>query len=485
MSQGWYAENTIRVAEYFDREEIKKQIWRMTDGQVLDEDQLSDEEILGPLAAVGIIPESSRETMSYKVTHRIITGAEELDKKTWPGTYIPIVPVYGEEVNIEGRRLFQSLIHHGKDSQRNFNYWRSAGAELIALAPKTPWIGPEGFITGDPRKAEKWASSNSESHAYLEHANGKPPSRTPFAGVPSGVLQEANLAADDMREIIGMNNASVGVPNPRQESGIALRQRRTESDTGTYHFHDNLTRGVRCAGRIVVDLIPKVYNDARVMRILGSDGKQNMVPVNQRIDMPPTPQQPQGAVLNYDLTVGKYDVVVEAGPSYTTKREESAEMITSAIRAAPQTASILLPQLMKMTDMPDGEKVTEMLATMMPPAARAIFDGSPMPPPPGPPPEVAMEQAKAQGQLEIQRQKAEQQLILEREKAANDRQIEDTQAMADIAVNERKAESQMALEREKAGLAAQLLREKATLEAELKRMNMPELMIPPVIPPSM
>ena len=476
LQESWFSENTVRVAEYFTREEITKTIYRMTDGQILDDDLLSREDIRVPLELAGIVPEASRETRSYRVVHRVMSGAEELDKKVWAGTYIPIVPVYGEEVNIEGKRLFYSLIHHGKDSQRNFNYWRSAGAELIALAPKTPWVGPEGFVTSDPRKAEKWASANQESHAYLEHANGKPPVRTQFAGVPAGVLTEANMAADDMREIIGMNNASVGVPNVREESGIALKQRRIEADTGVAHFHDNLKRAVRCAGRIVVDLIPKVYSSARVMRILGVDGKQDLIPVNQDIQMPPTEEAPQGSIIKYDLTVGKYDVVVEAGPSYTTKREEAAEILTTAVRAAPELAPILLPQLVKMTDLPDGQKVTEMLATLMPPDARAIFDGTPPPQPDqeqGLPPEVMMEQAKAMTDMELSRQKAEQDFQLEQQKAQNKREIEQTQAIADIQVDRQKAEATMQIEREKAVLDAELAREKARLEIELDLLKKP------------
>jgi hypothetical protein len=281
-----------------------------------------------------------------------------------------------------------------------------------------------------------------------------------------GVLQEANMAAEDMREIIGIGNAAVGIPNPRQESGIALKQRRTESDTGTYHFHDNLTRAVRCGGRIVVDLIPKVYNDARVLRILGPDGKHEMVPVNQDIHSLP-PKFPEGRVLKYDLTVGKYDVTVEAGPSYTTKREESAELIATAIKASPATAPILLPQLVKMTDMPDGEKVVEMLATMMPPQARAIFDGTPPPGPPPPPPEVMIAQQKAQTDLQISQQKAQQDFQLQQQKGQIQVEIERTQAMADMEVERERSAMQMQLKREEHAQDMQLAREKAALDAEL------------------
>lgn len=467
LSQGWFGENTVRLAEYFTRDPYIKTIWKMSDGQVFDEETLK--KVAEPLAAVGITAEASRQTKGYKVNYRLMTGAEDLEKKTWPGSLIPVVPCYGEEVNIDGKRVFYSMIHHGKDAQRSFNFWRSAGAELIALAPRTPWVINENALPSDPAEVEKWGNSNSESHAYLLYRGGQAPERTQFAGVPAGVLQEANLAADDMREIIGVNNAAMGVPNPRQESGRALMQRRKEADTSTYHFTDNLARAVRCGGRILVDLIPHVYSAPQIMRVMGLDGKTQNVPVNQPIPTGKINQETGQEITRvYDLTVGKYDVVVEAGPSFTTRREETAEMMQTFLTAAPQAAPILGPVMMKMADVPDGEKYTAMLATMMPPAARAIFDGTP-PPPPSPPPEVMVEQQKAQANIAINQQKAQTDAQLEQQKAENRNRIEMTQAQADIEVMRQKAAAEMQIERERAALQLQLKREEAALAAELKR----------------
>lgn len=459
--EAWFSGDMVRRAEYWQRTEIERKIWLMSDGQVIDEDTLKREEVRAQLEMAGITATRSKKVPSYKITHKLMSGAETLEEKEWAGTLIPIVPVFGEEFWIEGRRYFRSLIHHGKDAQRNFNYWRSAGTELVALAPKAPFIGPNGFI-GTGTQAEKWGSANAESHAFLEYEGQVPPERTPFAGVPSGVLQEAQLAAEDMRDIIGINLSGFGVQEQGgPESGRALRMRRTEGDTGTYHFHDNLMRAVRYSGRVMVELIPKVYDTPRVLRILGDDGTQNMIQVNQPIEV-------NGQQMTYDLTVGKYDVAVDVGPSFTTRREEAVESMTAFIQAYPPAAPIMADMIAKASDWPDSGKVARRMEAMLPPAVKAIDAGQP-PPPPEPPPEVQAEMAKAQASMQISQQKAQQDFQLEQQRSANQANIEREQAQADIAVMQMKAQAQMQMEREKSMLQMQLEREKAALQFELKR----------------
>ncbi len=459
----WFSGNMVRLAEYWQRKEVERKIWLMSDGQVIDEETLSREDVRAQFEMAGITAGQSRVVPSYDVIHRLMTGAEVLEEKKWAGSLIPIVPVFGEEFWIEGRRYWRSLIHHGKDAQRNFNYWRSAGTELIALAPKAPFIGKKGFI-GTGQQAEKWGSANAESHAFLEYDGDTPPERTQFAGVPAGVLQEANLAAADMREIIGINLAGFGVQEQAgAESGRALRMRRTEGDMGTAHFHDNLMRAVRYSGRVMVELIPKVYNTARTLRVLGDDGEQHMVPVNQPVNM-------GGMQMTYDMTVGKYDVAVDVGPSFTTRREEAAESMTAFIQAFPPAAPLMVDEIAKNSDWPGAAKIAKRMEALLPPEVKAMETGQP-PPPPQVPPEVQAEQAKAQAMMAINQQKAQQDFQLETQRAQNRAQIEREQAQADIAVMQMKAQADIEIERQKAGVQMELERQKAQLQAELKAVE--------------
>jgi hypothetical protein len=310
-----------------------------------------------------------RDVASHKVTQRIMTGAEVLETIDWAGACIPIVPVYGEELFVDGRRRLRSLVRDAKDPQRMFNYWRTTSTELVALAPKAPFIGRKGAFVTD---AVKWASANVQTHAFIEYDGPEPPMRQPFPGVPAGALQEAPNASDDMKSIMGLHDASLGARS-NETSGRAIMARQREGDTSTFHYIDNLSRAIRHAGRIVLDLIPKVYATPRIVRVLGPDGKAGAAPVNQPVAG--QVQDPDGQLRRiekiYDLTVGKYDLTVRSGPSFTSRREEAATQMIELIRAYPAAAPVVGDLLARNLDWPGADEIAGRLAGLLPPAAAA------------------------------------------------------------------------------------------------------------------
>lgn len=340
--------------------------------------------------ALGMKPVGqTREVKSYKVTQQICSGADILETVDWAGSFIPIVPVWGEELNDEGKRELRSLIRGSKDAQRMYNYWKTTSTELVALAPKTPFIGRKGAFETD---AAKWATSNTENHAYIEYDGPEMPQRQPFASVPTGAIQEAASAQSDIKSIIGIFNSSIGAPS-NETSRVAIDARDKQADTGSFHFTDNLSRAIRHCGRILLDLIPKVYNTPRILRILMPDGKAQMVPVNQPFQQPVLgqdgqpapqidPQTGQPAVNDngepimktvakiFDLTVGKYDLVVKAGPSFATQRDEIVQMCTEIIRVFPAAAPVLADIIFRNYDMPGADEVADRLYALMPQQAK-------------------------------------------------------------------------------------------------------------------
>lgn len=360
----WLDGDRVMVAEQWIREAVKRTIVALSDGQVVElavyEKQKAMFEALGA-KVIG----RPRTVGSHKVTQRILTGAEVLETVEWAGKFIPIVPVYGEELHVDGRRRLRGLVRDAKDPQRMFNYWRTTSTELVALAPKTPFIGRRGAFETD---SAKWATANVQTHAYIEYDGPEPPQRQPFAGAPAGALQEAMNASDDMKAIMGLYDASLGARS-NETSGRAIMARQREGDVSTFHYVDNLNRAMRHAGRILLDLIPKVYATARVVRVLGPDGKATAVPVNQ----PAGPGQGDPAVQVrkiekiYDLTVGKYDLVVRAGPSFTSRREEAANQMIELIRAYPAAAPVIGDLLARNLDWPGADEVASRLQAMLPP----------------------------------------------------------------------------------------------------------------------
>ena len=376
QDEHWRVENDVLVAEYWKRDEVERVIVRMQDGKKFSKEQLETDPDLIVQLEMGLLqPHGERKVKSHKVTQHFMSGAEILESKDWPGRYIPIVPVYGDEFDVEGKRYFRSLIHNAKDAQRTFNYWRTTAAELIALAPKVPFIGPKGAFDSD---IARWQTANTKSHPYLEYdqeavakAGGAPPQRQPLdTGPAAGALQEALNASDDIKAIVGMYDASLGARS-NETSGKAIMARQREGDVSTFHFTDNMARAIRHTGRIVLDLIPPVYDTERVLRVIGEDGKQDAKQVNAPYEVKdPKTGQPMKDELGepimalHDLTAGKYDLTVTTGPSFTTRREEAAASMTEALRAFPQAAPVIVPELAKNLDWPGADDIAEKLEQM-------------------------------------------------------------------------------------------------------------------------
>lgn len=420
--QDWFTGEEVRVAEYWKREEVPATLLKLSNGITMLQDDYEKPETKDYFDVNGVTILDQRPTRTMKVTQYLITGSEVLETNEWAGKYIPIVPVYGDEVVVDGKRHLLSLVRFAKDPQMMFNFWRTASTELVALAPKAPFVGAVGQFNTD---AQKWATANTATHAYIEYdavdVDGKPmppPQRQPFAGPPAGALQEAMNASDDMKSIMGLFDASLGAAS-NETSGRAILARQREGDVSTFNFTDNLSRAIRHAGRILADLIPKVYSGPRMMRIIHEDGTNETVAVNGMQPPQPDPQEQadtQAVMRSFDLTAGKYDVTCEAGPSYTTRREEAASQMVEFIRANPASAPIIGDLLAKNLDWPGADEIAERLKKMLPPQLQGQD-------PQAMAAQQQMQQMAAQiQQLGQQLQAAEQDRTLDAEKIRTDRE---------------------------------------------------------------
>jgi hypothetical protein len=449
----WGNEDAVRVAEYWERDETTRPIVQLSSGIVLTAKQYQANR--GLFDAQGLVVTGERDARAYKVVQRIMTGAEVLETTEWAGQYIPIIPVYGDEVNIEGKRHFRSMIRDVRDAQRMYNFWRTSTAELVALAPKAPFIAPRGAFDGDPN----WKTANTKSHPYLEYEGGVPPQRQPFAGVPAGALQEALNSSDDMKAILGIYDASLGARS-NETSGRAILARQREGDVSTFHFIDNLSRAIKYAGRVLIDLIPAVYDKPRMVRVLGEDGTPKTVNINN-----PQPD-PHGNV--YELARGKYDLVVEAGPSFSTKRDEMSQFLMEFMRTSPQAGPLIMDMVAKAMDFPESDKIARRFQALLPPQIQKMeAEGED-----GANPDALMAQLM-QAQTQIQQMgQALQQAQGEQQAAMAKVELEQNKAQAQIALERDKAEKEIALAREVAQAEYELKRAQVTGDMQLKRLDM-------------
>jgi hypothetical protein len=367
----WLDDETVMIAEWWRREEVEREIVKCSNGYVYDKEEFEADPDLQAAVGAGVLQiVGTRTTKSHKVTQAIMSGADVLAVNDWPGKYIPIIPVYGDEIIVEGKRYLRSLIHSAKDAQRMFNYWRTTSTELVALAPRVPWIGRKGTFASD---ADRWATANTTSHSYLEFDTESPIRQPLDVGPAAGALQEALNASDDMKAIIGIYDASLGARS-NETSGKAIMARQREGDVATFHFIDNLSRAIRHTGRILIDLIPKVYTDERVIRVLGEDGSPKSIKVNSgapapvigKDGKPEVDDEGNPALALHDLTAGKYDLTVTSGPSFTTRREEAAMQMTEFVRAFPDAAPVIGDILAMNLDWPGADEIAERLKAINP-----------------------------------------------------------------------------------------------------------------------
>jgi hypothetical protein len=319
-----------------------------------------------------------------------------LAKYEWHGRFVPIVCIVGDEVVVNGRHYYQGIIRRLRDAQMMYNYWFTLATERIALAPKAPYVGMLGQTENHP----EWETANTESHAMLTYDPVKvgdtwyvqPPGRTEAIPIDQGLVTMLQICAANLREITGMKGAAVGDSAKPNEPYQALLDQQRRGDNATYHYGDNLSRGIGYCGRILEDLIPHVYNTRRQLLIVDPDGKTTReVLVNQQMPSGQDPSQMQ--VLN-SLLEGRFEVVIESGPSYATRRVEAASEMQEFMGAmGPQTATLIGDLFAEMADWPGdvGTKIAARLHAMLPPQIQQMEAD------PNADPQVAQMQAALQG----------------------------------------------------------------------------------------
>ena len=370
----WIWQDSVRIAEYYYGEYVEKTIVQMEDGSIYELKDGITRELLED--QLGLFVVNERTYKSHKIMWCKMSAKEILEGPIeWTGKYIPIVPVLGDEESVDGTRTFYSLIREAKDPQRMYNYWRTMAAELIALAPKAPYIGTAQQFEN---YEAQWDEANVKNHSRLmyNHIPGQPrPQRERPPDLPAAAVNEANVATADIMDSMGRYQANVGQQG-NERSGRAILERKKEGDATTYSFIDNLHMSVIFEGEILIDMIPRVYDNERVLRLMGENEQERTWEIN-RVIMDPVSLEP--IVIN-DLSVGKYDVVPDAGPWYAIKRAEIADSLLGILQVAPDTAPVIIPRLTKVLDMPDSEEIgAEIQALVQPQQEAAPMGGGGMP----------------------------------------------------------------------------------------------------------
>jgi hypothetical protein len=379
----WINEDTVRIAEYY-YVEYDKATLHLYPGNITAFEGSPEAK---QLKEMGVKPLRTREVDAQRVKWCKTNGYEMLEERDWVGKFIPVIRVIGNEFQVDGRIYISGLVRNAKDAQRMYNYWVSQEAEMLALAPKAPFIGYGGQFEG---YENQWKTANTQNWPYLEvnpdvtDGNGAVlplPQRAAPPLPQTGLIQAKMGASDDIKSTTGQYDTSLGATS-NERSGKAIMARERQSDTGTYHYVDNLARAIRHVTRQLVDIIPKIYDTQRVARIIGMDGETNMVKID------PTQQEPVKKIVDqnnpdividkiYNPSVGKYDVVVTTGPSYMTKRQEALDAMGMILQSNPQLWSVAGDLFIKNMDWPGAQEMAKRFAKIIDPKIMADSDDSP------------------------------------------------------------------------------------------------------------
>jgi hypothetical protein len=422
--RNWVTETHIRIAEYFCFENTTRRLLALDSalgGVITYEDELSPE-IKEAIKTNPALIVNEREVQAKYIKWHKLTANEILEENDWPGKWIPIIEVVGDELDIEGKVTKAGLIRDAKDAQRMLNYWETHKTEFIALQPKAPFIMEEGQVEGHEKR---WQEANVKNHPYLLYKGstigGKPapaPQRQTMPAMSQGLVQASQEASQHMQAATGIRFDATLNERMYDESGKALRELKRVGDLGNFHYVDNLARSLRHTGRILIDLIPKIYDTKRVLTILREDDKEEQVELdpNQQAAMSKgkAPDGKERAIFN--PKVGEYDVAVTIGPSYATKRAEAADSMMLFMKAVPQAAPLIGDLIAKNMDWPGAEEIAARLAATLPPNIQKMEVGK------FPPEAQALIQSLS-GQLEQMQQQHNQALAMLGDKEA-DRQIE-------------------------------------------------------------
>ena len=396
----WINQDTVRIAEYFYIKHESKKLNQYPGGMTA----MAGSPEAKQIEMMGLVATKTRDVDVRTVKWCKTNGFEVLEERDWAGKYIPVIRVIGNEFEIDGRMYVSGLVRNAKDAQRMYNYWVSQEAEMLALAPKAPFIGYGGQFEG---YETQWKTANINNWPYLEvnpdvtdGAGGALPlpQRAPPPLAQNGLLQAKLGAADDIKGTTGQYDSSLGAAG-NETSGRAILAREKQGDTGTYHFIDNLARAIRYATRQLVDMIPKIYDTQRVARIIGLDGEtdQAMIDPTQPEAVKKIVDQQTGATIKkiYNPNVGKYDVAVSTGPSYMTKRQESLDAMSRLLQGNPNLWAVAGDLFIKNMDWPGAQEMSKRFAKTIDPK---LMDDS----------EASPELAQAQQQMQAMGQEMQQ-----------------------------------------------------------------------------
>jgi hypothetical protein len=490
---GWVNEDTFRQAEYFYCVYVDDKALLLDDGTAILESKLGEGvtrsgdtliHVSGQTAH--IVKERATQRRTWKWCKLVGGSDTPVDEKDWPGMYLPIISVVGKELNVNGDIVRKGIVRDLKDPARMVNYSYSETVQTLALQNKVPYMAAAEAIEGFE---SIWGAANLENRAYLpfnaHNEAGEPlpiPQRQQPAVMPAAQVQLLQLSTEEMRGASGQQNSNFGIKS-EASSGIGIQRLKQQGEIATFHFPDNLARGLRYEAKVLIDLIQKVYDTKRVVRILGLDGQQQQAVLDPQHPQPYSEQDigQEDIQKIFNPTVGQYDVVIDTGPSFQTQRQEGAAALNELAGRNPALMQIAGDLIMRAQDFPMAEQLADRIKKTLPPNLQDAKGGAEQQVV-----ELSSQMQQAQQQIMMIQQalqeaqqklqvaesgqaKSQSEIQAKLQMASMDAQLQHEKSMRDIEERRQMAIEEQKMREDQALLDAHLVMERLTRENELKR----------------
>lgn len=358
----WQTDKTVCVAEYFYKERIADTLYQLADGTTVLQSELADADF------DALVVVNERTTYRTQINWAKLTANKVLEKGVFAGQYIPIFPVYGDVRWIDNKRHIFSLVHYAKDAQRLFNYWKSTEAHILQKNQDEMLIVDDRGIAG----YDEWLnpSKNAILRFNATDENGNPipyPTRLGSAQPPTGILNASENAKALIPDILNMHAPQMG-QDVNAQSGRAIGLLQRQADTAQFHFQDNVNKTIRHSARVLVGLFPILYDVEMVRRVVGADGQDEIVRVNAQPQTPDEMDKAVNGVLN-DLSIGRFDVRMDTGPSFNTQREQSFALMLQLVQSNPNLFNLVADLMMVNSPLINAKEIAERVKMLIPPQA--------------------------------------------------------------------------------------------------------------------
>lgn len=372
----------------------------------------------------------------------LMSGVAALeDEREYPASGIGIVPVYGYVGWSNGRMHYCGVPRRAMNAQRSYNYHMSEMHVFMGQAPKSPWIVPVRSVAG---LEALWDRASVDSRAYLPYhdvdetgAAIAAPQRNQSSTNLQNHIAGAEQALHDIQASLGMYQASLGAPS-NESSGVAIEARKQQGEAATAHFPSHLAAALGQVGKLCMEMIPRLIDTKRQLRILGIDETPGTVTIDpeQSDAMQETPQG-----LSINPNVGQYDVRVVVGASFSTQRAQAQTAYTEMMRANPALTPALAPLWAQTLDVPHADKLAQVLTAMAPDPVKAILSPEDKDKPNTAQLLQQVDQLKQALQEAIQHAQDAQQEADEAKDAAEDKDEESEAKLAELSIKKYEAET--------------------------------------------